>query len=63
MIKKKQQRFFCVQTKDLFMGHVEKDVYYNAVRESEDEYTITDQEGKGEFKAGREELLSCGYLC
>lgn len=63
MIKSKKQRFCCVETKDLKFGHVNNKVYYEASRESETEYIITNEKENVEFRATREELLSCGYLC
>lgn len=63
MIKKKQQHFFCVETKDIGLGHVNAKGYYDAVRENENEYTITNEKENVNFRATREELLSCGYLC
>lgn len=63
MIKSKKQRFCCVETKELKGGKVTERVYYDVVRESEEEYTVSLENGSGVFSASREELLSCGYLC
>jgi|GEM_PF-2879886 len=63
MIKTKKQHFCCVETKDIGLGHVNAKVYYEALRENETEYIISNEKEKVEFRATREELLSCGYLC
>ena len=62
MIKSKKQYFNCVEAKELTFGTVEAGKKYNAVRESEGEYRISTDDGKIEFHANRDELLSCGYL-
>lgn len=63
MIKSKKQHFCCVETKQLQGGKVIARSYYDAVRESEEEYTITNEKEHVDFSATRDELLSCGYLC
>lgn len=62
MIKTKKQKFCCVETKKLAGGEVHAKSYYEAIRENELEYTISGEKIES-FRATREELLSCGYLC
>lgn len=62
MIKSKKQHFCCVESKKLAFGEVEAKKYYDAIRDSETEYIISG-EGIDEFRATRQELLDCGYLC
>ncbi|MBR6328488.1 MAG: hypothetical protein IKR68_02450 [Lachnospiraceae bacterium] len=63
MIKSKKQHFCCIESKQLSFGAVEAREYFEAIRENETEYRITSEDGKKDFRATREELLSCGYLC
>lgn len=62
MIKSKKQRFCCVETKQIRGTTLTANEYYSANRENENEYTIS-SEKLSAFRATREELLSCGYLC
>ncbi len=63
MIKTKKQHFYCVESKELSYGSVITKEYYEAFRENETEYRIVNTEAGKDFRATREELLSCGYLC
>lgn len=63
MIRSKQQHFYCVESKELSFGQVTAKEYYEAFRENETEYRIVNTETGKEFRAVRDELLSCGYLC
>lgn len=63
MIKSKKQRFCCVETQRFDGVTLQAKSYYEAVRENESEYTISNEKEHVLIRLTREQLLGCGYLC